>query len=150
MKIKKLIKYYLLGESLKDIELNRILNKIGDKKELSNRESNFIDLYKSTTQDKKDYMLLSKNSTSAIIEELLELNIKVICDISDKNGNFGLRIIETENDIENNITIIKMRNETHYLEDRYLYNLIFNSKKNEYSLQEQDEYFEKITIDNDN
>jgi hypothetical protein len=33
----------------------------------------------------------------------------------------------------------------HNLHDKFLYNLIYNTKKDEYSLQEQDEYFEKIT-----
>ena len=42
MKIKKLIKYYLLGESLKEIEMNRILDKIGSNKKLSNKEINFL------------------------------------------------------------------------------------------------------------
>ena len=37
-----------------------------------------------------------------------------------------------------------MRNETHQLHDRFLYNIIYNNIKKEYSLQEQDEYYEKI------
>jgi hypothetical protein len=35
------------------------------------------------------------------------------------------------------------------LHDRYLYNLIYNIKKNQYSLQEHDEYYEKIEAKND-
>ena len=34
-------------------------------------------------------------------------------------------------------------------EDSNLYNLIYNIKKDEYSLEEQDEYFEKIESKND-
>ena len=39
--------------------------------------------------------------------------------------------------------------ETHRLEDKYLYNIIYNQKKDEYSLQEQDEYYEKIEAGSD-
>jgi hypothetical protein len=38
--------------------------------------------------------------------------------------------------------------EKHRLDDRFLYNIIYNIKKDEYSLQEQDEYFEKIEASN--
>ena len=78
MKIKKIIKYYLLGESLREIELNRILDKIGKKKKLSERERNFLDLYQSTREDEmKDFMLLSKNATYAKVKDLLENDKRV-------------------------------------------------------------------------
>ena len=41
-------------------------------------------------------------------------------------------------------------NEKHTLEDRFLYNIIYNIKKDEYSLESQDEYFEKIEANNEN
>lgn len=152
MKIKKIIKYYLLGESLKDIELNRILDKIGRKKKLSERESNFLDLYQSTREDEmKDFMLLSKNSTYTKLKDLLENDKRVICNLEDNNGRFGLSITSIENDFEEDNCIISMRgNEKHSLEDRFLYNIIYNTKKNEYSLESQDEYFEKIEAGYDN
>lgn len=151
MKIKKLIKYYLLGESLREIELNRILDKIGKKKKLSERERNFLDLYQLTREDEmKDFMLLSKNATYAKIKDLLENNRKVICNLEDNNGKFGLLITNIENDFEEDNCIISMRgNEKHTLEDRFLYNIIYNAKKDEYSLESQDEYFEKIEAGND-
>ena len=37
-----------------------------------------------------------------------------------------------------------VHDEHHKLHDKFLYNLIYNTKKNEYSLEEQDEYFEKL------
>ena len=40
--------------------------------------------------------------------------------------------------------------EEHTLEDRYLYNIIYNINKGEYSLESQDEYFEKIEAGYDN
>ena len=150
MKIKKIIKYYLLGESLRDIELDRILEKIGKKKKLSERERNFIDLYDATKQDiLNDFMLLSKNSTSLKIKELLESNIKIICNLEDKNGVFRLEILDIKNDFESDKSTIHMKdNEKHNLEDKYLYNLIYNINKKSYSLETQDEYFEKIEANN--
>ena len=91
--IKKLIKYYLLGESLKEIELNRILDKISRKKSITEREKNFLNLYQLTREEEmKDFMLLSKNTAASRIGTLIENGKKVICDLSDKNGKFGLMI----------------------------------------------------------
>ena len=152
MKIKKIIKYYLLGESLREIELNRILDKIGKKKKLSERESNFLDLYQTTREDEmKDFMLLSKNSTYSKIKDLLEKSKRIICNLEDNSGKFGLLITDINNDFNDDKCIILMRGgEEHTLEDRYLYNIIYNINKGEYSLESQDEYFEKIEAGYDN
>jgi hypothetical protein len=149
--IKKLIKYYLLGESLKEIELNRILDKISRKKSITEREKNFLNLYQITREEEmKDFMLLSKNTVASRIGTLIENGKKVICDLSDKDGKFGLMITEIENDYEEEFGIITMRGgEKHRLLDKYLYNIIYNAKKDNYSLQEHDEYIEKIEAGND-
>ena len=151
MKIKKLINYYILGKSIKEIELNRILDKINSDKKLTNKEINFLNLYQQTRDEEMmDFMYLSKNSTYEKINELLENNKVIICDINDKYGKIGLKIIKLENDYdEEECKIFLKGGETHRLVDRFLYNLIYNTKKEEYSLQEQDEYFEKIEDDND-
>jgi hypothetical protein len=39
--------------------------------------------------------------------------------------------------------------ETYKLQDRFLYNIIYNQKLNKYSLQEQGEYYEKIEQSNE-
>jgi len=150
MKIKKLIKYYLLGESLKEIEMNRILDKIGSSKKLSNKEINFLNLYQHTREElMKDFMYLSKNATHSKIEDLLKEKKVIICNLHDKNGNFGSKIIRVENIFEEDIcTIVMKSGEKHNLEDKFLYNIIYNIKKDEYSLQEQDEYFEKVEANN--
>lgn len=146
MKIKKLIKYYLLGESIKEIELNRILDKINSSKKLSDKEINFLNLYQHTRDEHmKDFMYLSKNSTYARIDDLLKEKKVVICNLHDKYGKFGLQIKDIENIFEEDVCTITMKGgEKHTLDDRFLYNIIYNIKKDEYSLQEQDEYFEKI------
>ena len=82
MKIKKLIKYYLLGETVKEIELNRILDKINSKKKLSDKEINFLNLYQITRDDDmKDFMYLSKNSTYDKVKDLLEDPILLFMDL---------------------------------------------------------------------
>lgn len=145
MKISKIIKHYILGESLKEIEVSRILDKIESDKSLTEREARFFDLYRSTKEDICDYMMLSKNSTYSKIKELIDKGLKIICDLSDRNGKFGLEILDVKNNFEDDKCLIVMKgNEKHHLEDRYLYNIIFNYKKNIYSLQEHGEYYEKI------
>lgn len=146
MKIKKLIKYYLLGESVKEIELNRILDKISRKKKLTEREMNFLDLYQTTREEEmKDFMLLSKNSACNRVGVMIENGEKVICDLHDRDGKIGLQIIEVENDHQEETCLVRLKGGTsHTLDERFLYNIIYNLKKNSYSLQEHDEYHEKI------
>ena len=149
MGLKKVLKYYILGESLKEIEANRILDKISKKKNLTDRERKFLDLYNYNSDD-KDYMYLSKNSTCERIKLLLKNGKPIICDLSDRNGRFGLPIIDIKyNHTEQDSIIFMKGNETHKLKDSFLYNLIYNIESDKYSLQEQDEYYEKIKIDND-
>lgn len=152
MKIKRLIQYYLLGESLKEIEMNRILDKISRKVKLTEREKGFLELYNSTVNkpEDKDWMMLSKSATSTKVKELIDSNRKVICDLHDRNGKIGIRIVDVIDGIEEEFaTLILMGEEKHNLQDKFLYNLIYSVKKNEYSLQEHDEYFEKLTVSGD-
>lgn len=151
MRIKRIIKYYLFNESVKDMEVNRILDKVSNKKVLTDRERNFLELYKTTREEvMKDFLYISKNTAFNKVSELLEIGKKIICDLHDRNGKIGLSIIGIENNFEEETCIITMKgNETHQLHDKFLYNLIYSIKKDEYSLQEQDEYFEKIESKNE-
>jgi len=148
MGIKKVIKYYLLGESLKEIEVNRILNKISKKDVLTEREKRFLDLYHHRNDD-KDLMYLSKNTTCERVKFFLDSGKKVICDLHDRDGLIGLPIVDIQNNYEEEKGLVIMKNETYELNDRFLYNLIYNQKLKRYSLQEQDEYFEKLEVRND-
>ena len=104
-----------------------------------------MDLYNRTTEEvAKDLMFLSKNATSRKVKEILERGKKVICDLHDRDGKIGLEILSIENNVDSVTCDVIMRNETHQLHDRFLYNIIYNNIKKEYSLQEQDEYYEKI------
>jgi len=148
MGIKKVLKYYLLGESLKEIEVNRILNKVSKKSILTDREKRFLNLYNHKNDD-KDLMYLSKNTTCERVKFFLDGGKKVICDLHDRNGLIGLPVLDIVNNYEDDFGLIIMKNETYQLNDRFLYNLIYNNKLNRYSLQEQDEYFEKLEVRND-
>lgn len=151
MKIKRLLKYYLLNESLKEIEMNRILEKISKKLKLTDRENKFLQLYNQTkVDDTKDFMLLSKNVVFKKVKEFLLKCKVVICDLSDRDGKIGEVITDIHNNIEEDTCmIITKEGNSVNLYDRYLYNLIYNIKKNQYSLEEHDEYYEKIEAKND-
>ena len=151
MNFKSKIKYYLLGESIKEIEMNRILDKISKKLNLSTREKKFLYLYNYTkNEDNRDFMLLSKNMVVKKITDLLKKDKTIICDLTDRDGRIGLKIEDINNNIENDFCRIVMKNgTTHNIYDRYLYNIIYNIKRDQYSLQEHDEYYEKIEANND-
>lgn len=96
----------------------------------------------------RDWMLISKNFLIQKIEELLELNKIIICNLRDRDGKIGINIIDviSDTDNENNMLILKDGSKFN-LSDKYLYNLIYNSKLDKYSLEEHDEYYEKIEIE---
>lgn len=149
--VKRFLRYYLLGESLKEIEMNKILDKISKKKNLTSREKNFLELYNQTSDDDtKDYMMLSKNVAFRRLKQLLDNKKTVICDLHDRDGKIGAPIVSVENDIEKDYCKLQLKNGTVCrLEDKFLYNIIYNLKKNLYSISEHDEYFEKIEHSND-
>lgn len=151
MSIKKMIKHYILGESLKEIEISRILEKICKKSKLTEKEKGFLDLYNQTQKmECKDFMLLSKSVVSTRVKELLDMKKKVICNLHDRDGKIGLPILDVLNDYEDEVSYVLMNaGLKHQLHDKFLYNLIYNVNKNFYSLEEQDEYFEKIEAKND-
>jgi hypothetical protein len=148
MGFKKFINNYLRLESFKEMELNRILDKMIKKSDVTNQEKNFLDLYNIVKDDDlKDYLYLSKNNTYNIIKKILDNNKEVICDLYDRDGKIGLKIVDIENDFENETCILILKDKTkHILHDRFLYNLLYNGKKGNYSLQQQDEFFEKIPV----
>lgn len=148
MKFKQWLRLFDLRESLKDSELNRILDKISDGLKLTNSEQTFLNKYDSIKEDDlKDFTHLSRETTYQKIRELLDLNKKVVCDLYDRNGKIGLYITSiTNNYNEGTCTLNLKGGETTKMTDNYLYNLIYSIQKDEYSLEVQDEYFEKIPV----
>ena len=151
MKFKKFISYFNLRESLKEVELNQILDKISKKIKLTYGEESFLGKFgKVKDDDLKDYKMLSMQSTFEKISDLINNNKKVICDLYDKNGKIGIQIISIYNDYENEICILELKNgEKIDLKDNYLYNIIYNIQKDSYSLEAEDEFFEKIPVKNE-
>lgn len=149
MKIKKLVKYYFLNESLKEIEMSRILEKINKKEKLTDRENRFLKLYNQTKlDDTKDFMLISKNVVYSKVNNLLQRGKTVICDLTDRYGKIGEVITDIENNIEEDSCQLILKNgDIKKLHDRYLYNLIYNNKRSKYSLQEHGEFYEKVNQD---
>lgn len=150
MGLKKIIKYYLLNESIKDIEVNRILDKVSKNKSLTAKEISFLDLYQITREeDIKDYFYLGKNAVFNKIVELLQKGKNVVCDLNDRDGKIGLIITGAENNFEDETCVLSLKGDVkHKLHDKFLYNLIYIVKRDEYSLREQGEYFEKIEAKN--
>ena len=96
--------------------------------------------------DDRDYMLLSKNVTYEKVRQLLDNNKKVVCDIHDRDGLIGLLIQDVTNNISKDECKVIMRDMTILLNERFLYNIIYDVNKNRYSLQEQAEYMGKLLI----
>lgn len=148
MKFKDWLRLFDLRESLKDSELNRILDKISDGFKLTKSERNFLDKFDNIKEDElKDYTHLSKVRTYEKIRELLDQNKKVVCDLYDRNGKIGLYITSIINNYEDDTCVVILKGgEKVNLTDNHLYNLIYNFQKEEYSLQSQDEYYETIPV----
>ena len=145
MRLKKLLS--LIGDTIKDIEMSRILDKLNKKFTLTSKENKFLKIYSPSSDDDKDLMYLSKNTTFKKVKDLLDKNRIVICDLHDRDGKIGLQIVSVSNNIEEEICEVALKGGTkHQLHDKFLYNLIYNGNKDLYSLQEQDEYFEKIEV----
>lgn len=151
MNFKKFISYLNISESLKEIELNTILDKISKKIKLNKKEEEFLGHYDEIKDDElKDYKMLSMQSTFERVSDLINNNKKVICNLFDKNGKIGMQIISIYNDYENETCILELKNgENIELKDNYLYNIIYSLQKGSYSLEAEDEFFEKIPVKNE-
>jgi hypothetical protein len=151
MDFKKFISYLNLSESLKEIELNKILDKISKSINLSSKEKEFLGKYDNISDDDlKDFRMLSLQSTFERIQELIDRNKKVICNLIDRDGKINTEIISLYSDYENEKYILKLKNKEEItLKDNYLYNIIYNLQKDNYSLEAGEEFFEKIPVKNE-
>jgi hypothetical protein len=147
MSFKKWVRHILLNESIKEIELNRILDKISNNKKLDSKEQSFLDLYNSLKdRDMQDYVLLSKQSTFERIKDLIDSGATVICNLSDREGPIGLKIIDMFYNWDAEKVILNLDKGAKFtLDDRFLYNII-SKGNNKWSLEAHDEYFEKLPI----
>lgn len=152
MKFKKFISYFKFNESFKENRLNQILDKLSKKVKLTKQEQDFLDNYSQINdEDLMDYKMLSKETTYEKISSLIENGKKIICNLYDKNGKIGLEIKSIQNDFQTETSILTLKNgERVNLQDNILYNIIYNTSKNEWSLEMEDEFFEKIPVDDEN
>jgi hypothetical protein len=151
MDFKKLISYLNLKESLKEIELNNILDKISKKMNLSSKEQEFLGKYDYVTDDDlKDFRMLSLQSTFEKIQDLMSKNKRVICNLIDRDGKINTEILSLYSDYENEkFTLTLKHGEKIELQDNYLYNIIYNLQKDNYSLEAGEQFFEKIKVQNE-
>lgn len=126
--------------------MNKILNKVS--KRISHNKERLS--YPSSDLSDKDYMMISKNTVFRKVKNLLEKDKTVICNLTDRYGKIGQPIVDITSNFTNGICVIKVKSGIEKkLHDRYLYNIIYSVKKNKYSLEEHDEYYEKIESKND-
>jgi len=152
MTFKKFISYFRIDESLKELRLNKILDKISNKSELSKSEQDFLDHYDETQEeDIMDYKFLSKESAFDRLNSLIDNNSKVICNLLDRDGKIGIQIVSIFNNFQfETCTVILKNGEKINLKDNELYNIIYNLKKDEWSLEMEDEFFEKLPVKDEN
>ncbi len=145
MKFRKFVKN--INESVKEISLNRILDKISKRDTISDGERNFLDNYSKV--DDKDYNMISKEQVVKIIHTLIDSGREVICNLYDRDGLVSKRIVSIDNNFQDDESSLVLKGgEVFKMEDRFLYNLIWDMDKDLYSLESYSEYYEKIPISN--
>ena len=144
--------YLGLRNSLKDDELNEILDKIHKGKLLSESEGRFLQKFDSIIEsDHKDLSHLSKNQVFDRICYLLESDKDVICNLYDKYGRINDKIISVHNYFEEDCCVLELKHgDSTKIYDKFLYKITYNLNRDEYYLESQGEYFEKITHKNEN
>jgi hypothetical protein len=132
-------------ENYKDSELNNILDKISKHSDLSSREEEFLENYESIEDsDLKDYNYLSLLDLFYLI---IRIKKPIICDIKDKMGKINQQIINIDYNHEDCKIILGLKHGSFILSDSNLYKLIYEFKHDNYSLDIQDEYHEKIDFE---
>jgi len=132
-------------DNRKVTELNQILDKISDDKRLSHRETDFLTNYvQIKSDDIRDYNYLTLLDLFYIIHKI---NKTIICDIKDKQGKIGDQIIKVDYDQNNCIIILELKHGSIKLTDNNLYKLSYQFKHDNYSLDIESEYYEKINLE---
>lgn len=137
-----------LNETVKEVTLNRILDKLSRKKSISDGEKTFLDNY--DEHEGRDWRMISKEELAKIIQNLISKGKRVICNLHDRDGKIGLQVVDVENNFQDEeFTLLLKGDEKIKLSDRFLYNVVWEVEGNFYSVEEDSEYFEKIPIKND-
>lgn len=138
-----------LAESVKDGELNRILDRISNGEDLTDNEKKFLGNFNDKGDDYyQDFQYLTSSDTFDRIVEILDSGRKIYYEVYEDSFAGGEVIsIDYKGD---DYLITLNGGEKVKLKDSFLYNLIYNIKKDDYALRVQDRYYEKIPIKNEN
>jgi hypothetical protein len=132
-------------DNTKTSELNQILDKISINKELSDREKDFLEKYDSINDDElKDYNYLTLLDLFYLI---IKLDKTIICDIKDKDGRINQEILSIDYDNDDCAMTLGLKHGIYKMTDNYLYKMIYVFKHDNYSLDIESEYHEKINLE---
>jgi len=133
------------NNNIKTNELNHILDKISIRKELSSREREFLDNYDNVKElELKDFRYLSLLDIFYVMSKIKKI---IICDIKDKQGRISEKIYSIDYNHDDCKIILGLKHGIYTLTDNYLYKLTYEFKHDNYSLDIEGEYKEKIEIE---
>ena len=128
-----------LKNSLKNDKLNALLSKISDGKPLTDSEKNFLDNYDDVREeDLRDYTHLNSSDVYNKVSDLISRKKEVL--YLDKK-------VEDVQYIKDDICLITF-SDIIKLKDNYLYQITHNDDYT-YTVNVQDEFFEKLPLRND-
>jgi len=144
---KKINIIFSLKDNPKIFELNKVLDKISQKNQLSQREYDFLDKFGTIDEeDFKDYNFLSLMDLFYIMNKI---DKNIILNIKDREGKINQQILEVHYRYEDCKIYLILKHGDYTLTDNFLYKLEYEFKHDNYSLDIESEYYEKIIIDND-
>lgn len=140
-----------LRNSIKDDHLNDILDKIQGGKILSDSENSFLNKFDSIFDgDYKEFSHLSKNQVFDKVCYLLERSKTVICNLYDKDGMINDKIVSMDNFFEEDCCILHLKHgDSIKITDKFLYKISYTLRKDEFYLESQGEFYEKINYKNE-
>lgn len=134
-------------EDTKVSELNQILDKIFINQDLSERELEFLNKFEGINDDElKDYSFLSLLDLFYLMSKIKK---PIICDIKDREGKLNQQILTVDYDHEECELTLGLKHGIYTLTDNKFYRLTYQFKHDNYSLDIEGEYKEKIELRND-
>jgi|LakMenEpi03Aug12_release.lakeMendotaPanAssembly.Ray.scaffolds.fasta_scaffold200632_3 hypothetical protein len=134
-------------ENSKTFELNNILDKIFINEDLSPRELEFLEKFEFIDEeDLKDYSFLSLLDLFYLLSKIKK---PIICDIKDREGKINQQIISLDYDYEECKLTLGFKHGIYTLSDNKFYKLTYEFKHDNYSLDIEGEYIEKVNINDE-
>jgi hypothetical protein len=145
-KIMNFKKFINIIESKKEDLLNTILDKINKGIELSKSDELFLKNYDKEIPNDMKY--LDKELVYVKIKDIIDSGVKILCNLTDRNGRIGIFIKEIDGEFGQDFSILTLTNGDRIkIKDNFFYNIIWNQDKGFWILEEGDEFFEKIPVD---